>query len=735
MTRLGSLALAALAMTAIASTSFAWRVDVDDTPPDARPFAVAVDPDGNVIAAGRKPGDDGDSDALVVKLRASDGALRWLRPIIGTKDGNDVVRHLLTDAAGNAYALGQVGNTNTNADGLVAKLRAQDGQAEWRTEIDGGRRGSDDVRSGVLLPDGDLIVAGASPTLGSTDVIAVWRINGATGSVRWTRRLPGARGIAEQVVAAGTGVYVAANVPVPDADGTRVVIARLDQDDGSVVWTQVLEESGDPGDQVTGLALRGTSHVIVSAQLHGPNTQPDGADFVIAALAANLGNEVWRKTLDGSAVDTDVDEVDHDAARGVAVDAQGNVLATGVLSGTDTGDDVVVLKLRGNDGGELWRQVIDGTASAGDDVRDLAIDAAGNVLVVGRLRNTGTNGDLSAVKLNGGSGAVIWTHDEDGALHAADSALYVAIDKAGQVAVAGRTSNGNLADGFTVVRLSGASGGSWPCGDGLPQAGEACDDANPIFGDGCRNDCTIEVCGDARLDPQEVCDAGPTGDQCCQPDCQPRANGTQCDDQKICTTQDHCEDGVCTGTREGNCPTTTCTITVCDPLPCHDDIIENGTECDDGDGCTTGDRCSNGACVPAQRSFCDDDDPCTADECDDTEGCVFSPVNGFQSVLCVLERRGIQADCRDPLPVRVNAKLDRASSLLYLAYTQPSTKLANFTLKRAATVSKQVRRITRKEFRHAHLAFPCAQAVVQTMDDLRQRIDVLRDRLRADKAS
>lgn len=55
------------------------------------------------------------------------------------------------------------------------------------------------------------------------------------------------------------------------------------------------------------------------------------------------------------------------------------------------------------------------------------------------------------------------------------------------------------------------------CGDGVLDAGEACDDGNIIDGDGCSASCTVEAfCGDGKLDPGEQCDDGNTlnGDGC-----------------------------------------------------------------------------------------------------------------------------------------------------------------------------------------------------------------------------
>ena len=45
-----------------------------------------------------------------------------------------------------------------------------------------------------------------------------------------------------------------------------------------------------------------------------------------------------------------------------------------------------------------------------------------------------------------------------------------------------------------------------PCGNGVADHGEPCDDGNQDVGDGCRPTCTVERCGDGIVDPGEQCD-------------------------------------------------------------------------------------------------------------------------------------------------------------------------------------------------------------------------------------
>src|SRR5436853_1257273 len=53
------------------------------------------------------------------------------------------------------------------------------------------------------------------------------------------------------------------------------------------------------------------------------------------------------------------------------------------------------------------------------------------------------------------------------------------------------------------------------CGDGLPDPGELCDDANLIDGDGCDSNCTPTGCGNGVVTAGETCD----GDSNCSATC------------------------------------------------------------------------------------------------------------------------------------------------------------------------------------------------------------------------
>jgi len=147
-----------------------------------------------------------------------------------------------------------------------------------------------------------------------------------------------------------------------------------------------------------------------------------------------------------------------------------------------------------------------------------------------------------------------------------------------------------------------------------PADEETCDDDNPCTEDICNGE---EGCSHASLDLLE------------------------CTDGDLCTTGDHCEEGMCVGNP-----------VVCDDgNPCTDDYCDetgacsseaNHELCDDGNPCTLGDVCDEGACIGTPIS-CDCQQDADCGILDDNDLC-----NG--TLYC--DKSGLPYKCEvDPLTV------------------------------------------------------------------------------------
>lgn len=119
------------------------------------------------------------------------------------------------------------------------------------------------------------------------------------------------------------------------------------------------------------------------------------------------------------------------------------------------------------------------------------------------------------------------------------------------------------------------------CGDGSQDGEEGCDDGNAADEDGCSSRCTVEVCGDGKVNQKsEECDDGNTK---ANDGCGPTCKNEVCGDGTVNQASEKCDDG---NDVDGDGCAKTCTLEVC-----GDGKKNLSTEeCDDGneepgDGC------------------------------------------------------------------------------------------------------------------------------------------------------
>ena len=172
---------------------------------------------------------------------------------------------------------------------------------------------------------------------------------------------------------------------------------------------------------------------------------------------------------------------------------------------------------------------------------------------------------------------------------------------------------------------------------------EVCDDVD----DDCDGDTEQGDCADSNVCTTEVC-LGAAG---CE---STPLTGTPCDDATACTELDHCEVGICVGEW----------LDCDDDNPCTDDDCEvdagcvqtaNASPCDDGDPCTVADTCAQQACggtpiacaceIDTDCASLDDGDTCTGElVCDTSQLPYVCAVDPVTVVECP-EPSGQDAPC------------------------------------------------------------------------------------------
>ena len=126
-------------------------------------------------------------------------------------------------------------------------------------------------------------------------------------------------------------------------------------------------------------------------------------------------------------------------------------------------------------------------------------------------------------------------------------------------------------------------------------------------------------------------DDNPCTTDTCKPSigCENTNNTLDCDDGNACTQGDRCSDGTCLSGSLIDCnDDNPCTSDSCSPSTGCSYADADGA-CNDADVCTLDDLCVEGQCTGLSNLACDEDDnPCTAEYCDPELGCQTESLDG-----------------------------------------------------------------------------------------------------------
>jgi outer membrane protein assembly factor BamB len=231
----------------------------------------------------------------------------------------------------------------------------------------------------------------------------------------------------------------------------RFVVVKLDGRTGSQLWQATPPEvTGWVVGDVNGLAVDAAGDVVAVGAPSGDEDNPTDSDFGVEKLRGDTGALVWDFFIDGIPppcdpnVDFCEDVFSTDAATAVALDA-GRVLVAGrVQNGTDS--DFTVVALDDASGGELWRHVEPGAATA---------IAAGDVVYAGGT--TTPSGQAIVVELDPGTGVPQWTQTFGDVSPTGNRLAAMALHRSGDVLVAGTAESAGVL-GVFAARLGHAQG-------------------------------------------------------------------------------------------------------------------------------------------------------------------------------------------------------------------------------------------------------------------------------------
>ena len=326
------------------------------------------------------------------------------------------------------------------------------GAVIWTRQF--GTSSSDGALGVAVVGSGDIVVAGY--TDGSLEGVSAGELDAfvrkydSDGGVLWTRQFgTSSVEIATSVAVAGSGDVVVAGYTFGSLEGVSAggfdAFVRMFDAAGDVVWTRQFGTS--MSEFVTGVAFCGSGNVVVVGSTGGSleGVSAGGFDAFVRKFDA-AGNVLWTRQF-GTGSD--------DSVTGVAVDAGGNVVVVGntegALEGVSAGGSDAFVRKFDAAGSVLWTRQF-GTGSD-DSVTGVAVDAGGDVVVAGytfgSLEGVSAGGLDAFVRKFDAAGSVLWTRQFG--TSDTDQALGVAVGSTASIVVVGQT------DGS----LEGVNAGVW----------------------------------------------------------------------------------------------------------------------------------------------------------------------------------------------------------------------------------------------------------------------------------
>jgi uncharacterized delta-60 repeat protein len=406
-----------------------------------RAQSVAVDHQGNVVAAGFTENSGTFQDFTVAKFDR-DGALLWQRELNGTATNSlDQAFSVVVDNQGNVVAAGETENTGTSRDFTVAKFD-RNGTLLWRQDLNGTANGLDQAFSVVVDNKGNVVAVGETENTGTSHDFTVAKFD-RNGTLLWRQELNGTangRDEAFSVAVDHQGNVLTAGLIENTGMSVDFTVAKFGRD-GTLLWRQELNGTANGSDVAVSVTVDNQGNALAAGFIENPGTS---FDFTVAKFDRD-GTLLWRRELAGTASGFDV-------ATSVAVNHQGNVVAAGFTENTGTSVDFTVAKFD-RDGTLLWQRDLNGTANGSDVAESLAVDTQGNVVASGRTFHSDTFDDFTVAKFDR-DGTLLWQQDLNGPATFGDVAFSVAVATQGSVVAGGQTNNSGTSFDFTVAKFA-----------------------------------------------------------------------------------------------------------------------------------------------------------------------------------------------------------------------------------------------------------------------------------------
>jgi DNA-binding beta-propeller fold protein YncE len=399
---------------------------------DDRARSVVISPDGTkVFATGSSDGGGTTGfDVATVAYDPATGDELWAKRYNGPIDSDDAGTAVAVSPDGakvfvTGYSDG--GYPSPFFDYITLAYDASTGAKLWARRYDGPASGRDDAASVAVSPDGAAIfVTGESASSTSGDDYATIAYDASTGAKLWVGRYNGPGDL---------GDY--AYVVVVSPDGTKVVVTgqssgavnpdmatvAYDAATGFELWVKRYKGPDNRFDDGDAVAVSPDSTMIFVTG--GSSSYTSGYDYATIAYDASNGTKQWARRYDGPSSSDD-------AARALAVSADGTQIFVTGVSVSATYSDYATVAYGATDGAQMWAKRYGGPGDAQDFAHAIAVSPDGTrVYVTGESVGSSLRYDYATISYDASAGGKLWTRRYNGGGTGDDYARSLAVSSDG----------------------------------------------------------------------------------------------------------------------------------------------------------------------------------------------------------------------------------------------------------------------------------------------------------------
>jgi hypothetical protein len=313
------------------------------------------------------------------------------------------------------------------------------------------QNGSEYVETNATKMDagGNVYVACSGYNSASGYYILLMKFSASSaGSPLWIAAYSGITGeseMANALVLDNSGnIYITGQILGPNSMIDAITLKY--NNNGILQWSVRYNNSLNGYDRPTCLTVDPSGNVIIGGVTNSAPGQP--YNYLIIKYS-NAGVMQWVRTYDGpSTVDED------DVLSDITSDGSGNIYVTGKAGWTNTGYDIVNLKI--TPAGVLGATRYDGAEHSDDFGKKIIVDAAGNYYVTGSTIESGVNPEITIMKFSPGN-VPLWTSFYD---YASDMPTDMKMDNAGNLYITGYT-NDNSNYSFVTLKYNNNGSQLW----------------------------------------------------------------------------------------------------------------------------------------------------------------------------------------------------------------------------------------------------------------------------------